>query len=193
MSSANVETVVVHIDDVSDERLQPPTNIPTIVNDENTYFNDECVICFDNIKAIQEKGEQVVSFECKHQICRVCVMEYIKAQLKQGLDITCPMCRCMLLNSNSVRYQQHRRILYNNNLSQESNHDLNTTSIEQRRRRMNEHIGIQMQFYNERHRLEAQLVNQRCWTFKRVVLYMPCIAIAVLVFTLIGLYHRQLK
>ena len=195
MSSANVETVVVHIDDVPEELLQPPVSIPTLTTDDDKpCFNDECVICFDNIKTIKEEGHKVVSFQCQHQICHTCVVEYLKNQVKMGLDITCPVCRFMLLKADSASYQQHRINFYNNNIiSQDSDNDI-TENVEQTRRQMQNHIAIQMQLYREqaqvnRRRLSSIERRSHHRTLKRLILCIPCLVMVVLVFTLIGLYN----
>jgi hypothetical protein len=186
MSSANVETVVVHIDDVPEELLQPPVSIPTLTTDDDKpCFNDECVICFDNIKTIKEEGHKVVSFQCQHQICHTCVVEYLKNQVKMGLDITCPVCRFMLLKADSTSYQQHRINFYNNNIiSQDSDEN-----VEQRRRQMQNHIAIQMQFYREQAQVNRRRSLYRHRALKRLILCIPCLVMVVLVFTLIGLYN----
>jgi hypothetical protein len=188
MSSANVETVVVHVDDIVSVCLQPPLPIPTITHNQNTYFNEECVICFDSIKSIQEEGQEVVSFECQHLICRSCVVEYLKNQLKNGLDITCPMCRFMLLNSHSASYQQYRLTLYST-INTQPNDDV-TISVEERQQQMQEHIAMQMHYYRER---RQQQINRhvsvyRRRTLKRILVSTPCLVLMLIVCTIVGLY-----
>ena len=188
MSSANVETVVVHVDDIVSVCLQPPSPIPTITPNQNTYFNEECVICFDSIKSIQEEGQEVVSFECQHLICRSCVVEYLKTQLKNGLDITCPMCRFILLNSQSASYQQHRLSLYSN-MSQVHNDEV-IENVEERRRQMQEHIDMQMHYYRERRQqqINMHISVYRHRTLKRILMSTPCLVLVLIVCTIIGLH-----
>jgi len=182
MSSINVVQVVVQVDDVPEELLQEPVNIPTLTTDDNPCFNEDCVICFDSINDILQKGNPVVEFQCKHQLCRVCAVEYLTNQLKHGLDITCPICRYMLLSSQSEQFQKSRQSLQHF-MNQNPNNDT-PEIIEQRRQRVNMDIHERRQ----RH-INQRMSANRQRARKQILLSLPCLIIAIAVFAIIGLYH----
>lgn len=74
-----------------------------------TFYNDDCVICFESMSSVLSNGGSVVTFECDHRLCNTCTFEYAKGMLQSGQDITCPICRHVLLPSHSAKYQELRR------------------------------------------------------------------------------------
>jgi hypothetical protein len=90
-----------NIDDVFETiELSTPISIPTI-NVESKVFNDECIVCYDELTASTKKA---AVFPCKHQICYECAKEYFLNLLQNRVDIICPICRAVMLNANSSEY-----------------------------------------------------------------------------------------
>lgn len=78
------------------------------VDVEQPVYNDECVICFDEIQKLKEEGKNIIIFSCNHQLCYECAELYICDSLKNGVDIKCPVCRDVLCDSNTHLYQAAR-------------------------------------------------------------------------------------
>jgi hypothetical protein len=96
------DNVIVNVDVEESINITPPKTIPT-------YYNDDCAICYESISSIIANGGSIVTFECNHQLCNTCTFEYAKTVLVSGSDITCPICRHVLLPCVSAKYQQLRR------------------------------------------------------------------------------------
>ena len=175
MAEAIVEVVVVQA-----ESLQEPEQIPTVP----TCYNDECVICWEDIKSVQEEGQEVVVFPCMHQLCRVCVVGYLQSLLKQGLDITCPLCRTVMLDSKSEKYQEHRLNYYKHCVA---NQPIEVDQTHQHTRHL----------YQERQRLQNQMMtrvmaaSQRRNT-NRCLWSLPCVIILMIMVTLFAVYQGGL-
>lgn len=180
--------VVVRIDNVHTEELQAPAPVLTVHDVKgqdsinrvhtNACFNDECVICLDDIKTLQDEGHDVVVFQCLHQLCRKCAVEYLQTQLVSGADITCPTCRSVLLESCSSQYQTHRRNYYINNNHVQTNDNLPI------------HTQIQIQRERRLHRRNTgPVVQSPSLTFKRLILSTPCLMMLILIITMVSLYQ----
>ena len=180
---------VVRIDDVRTSDLQAPAPI-LVVHDKNgvgivstvhnnVCFNDECVICFEDIKSLQDEGNDVVVFKCLHQLCRKCAVEYFKSQLKSGMDITCPVCRSVLMHSWSTQYQAYHHTYYSNGTRHVQSNDRDYLPIR-----------TQIQLQHERWQgRRAVAVQAPRITFKRLMLSTPCLIIVLLIFTPLALYQ----
>ena len=80
----------------------------TLTIKNEVVYNEECVICFENIQTLKEAGKQVEVFSCNHQLCYDCAEMYILDLIKKDVNIHCPLCRNVLCYSNSDVYQQTR-------------------------------------------------------------------------------------
>jgi len=114
-----VDSIVITVEDTNVENLQKPCAIPTAdtktVPAESTHtekqcFNEECVICFDIIEEVLKGGGEAVQFDCNHQLCYNCAHKYARTLLTAGVDITCPVCRSVLMNSQTEHYKHLQRM-----------------------------------------------------------------------------------
>ena len=180
-------SIIVDLDNENNEgTLTPPCSIPT-VNVIPVAYNDECVICFDEIETKQADGADIVVFDCKHQLCRECVVDYMRNLLKNYQDITCPICRTVWMSARSPSYQEHRRNLMKTlppseqtivpiDISQTFNDDWQSRYMDFRRQRVRHIQTLRVERLRERERAER---------IKRWSVYAPAAMIIVIIISII--------
>jgi hypothetical protein len=107
------ETMIAELEESNNaemhgEDMRKPEPIPTLANtpDEMAIFNDECVICCELLSSKEDKDQKsTIVFPCKHALCYECTLTYFTTLLYNKTDITCPICRTLLVQSESPVYK----------------------------------------------------------------------------------------
>jgi hypothetical protein len=59
----------------------------------------DCCICMDTKEDLCEQECQLYSTPCSHLICHVCLIKFIDKNWQEHVDVTCPVCRVLLLKN----------------------------------------------------------------------------------------------
>lgn len=87
--------------------------------DVNDY-NDECPICLEDLD-----NDNVVKLSCGHLLHCDCVRELFEKQLDEYIDLSCPICRNILMNTDHYTYQSVRDNIWDMDRLPQSNHQDN--------------------------------------------------------------------
>lgn len=187
--------IVVRIRSVEDEcTLEQPPRVAIANQERKPCFNNECVICLEEFEKLVKEGHSIVSFNCGHRFCRECAKEHMATQLNSGTDISCPICRNVLMSASNEQYQIHRSNYYHNLQIQHTNQYMvnqymTNDYIEEVRR--------QQLLYRQRQIASLQQINahtnipyRTSCTCRRMTSLCPCLVIFAIALMLIMLFQH---
>ncbi len=142
-------------------------------NNKEDDTND-CVIC---LEALDDK---TINYNCGHILHIKCLLNYVKSQLENNQDITCPICRNVECFRGSKRYLDIRHMFG----FEDTNEGLNTyptIGIEEARSRMREEYRIIITEHQQRFNNNMQGHKLNCYAYFKLL----CGLISVVAFFVI--------
>jgi hypothetical protein len=175
---ASNETVIVEMEEniyleMQVKDITIPEPIPTLsdTSDEVLIYNTECVICCETLSNKENTDHKsTIVFPCKHGLCYECTVTYLTTLLCSKADITCPICRSILLRNESHVYKE----TYSQYVGVEMNSPDTTISTIMTQQDPDEIIAHEQEYYHVRRRRR-----------ERLFMLFPCVFVVIIALVLL--------
>ncbi len=182
MSVVEVTVTIENVDAENNLQCPPQAVISPVV--EDTFYNSDCAICLESIDDLQKEGQEIVTFHCMHRLCRECTTKHITTQLRKNLDISCPVCRNVLLDAKTLKYVEHRINYFNNIHIHTGENQVRNVNATTQWRYNQQQLSVMNGMY-----FQAQFVSATHGRFERTMSWIPCMFIVAIIIIMLIVYQ----